>query len=154
MIYVGIDWADDHHDIVITDDSAKTLDQFRIDHTCDGFALLHSHLANHQTSPGLVLIAIETSRGLLVHELLQKATPSMPSIQRQSTVTKTDTYFQKQNLTFLMHRHLLISCALTATCFNPSNPFPKTTDFSTGFAVTSVKWLMKNQELPTRLSPA
>lgn len=72
MIYVGIDWADDHHDIVITDDSAKTLDQFRIDHTCDGFALLHSHLANHQTSPGLVLIAIETSRGLLVHELLQK----------------------------------------------------------------------------------
>src|SRR3972149_4052667 len=72
MIYVGIDWADDHHDILITDDSAKTLDQFRIDHTCDGFALLHSHLANHQTSPGLVLIAIETSRGLLVHELLQK----------------------------------------------------------------------------------
>ena len=72
MIYVGIDWADDHHDIFVTDDSAKTLDQFRIDHTCDGFALLHSHLANHQTLPGLVLIAIETSRGLLVHELLQK----------------------------------------------------------------------------------
>jgi transposase len=72
MIYVGIDWADDHHDIVITDDSAKTLDQFRIDHTCDGFALLHSHIANHQPSPALVLIAIETSRGLLVHELLEK----------------------------------------------------------------------------------
>ena len=72
MIYVGIDWADDHHDIVITDDSANTLDQFRIDHTCEGFALLHSHIANHQTSPDLVLIAIETSRGLLVHELLQK----------------------------------------------------------------------------------
>ena len=72
LIYVGIDWADDHHDIVITDDSANTLDQFRIDHTCEGFALLHSHIANHQTSPDLVLIAIETSRGLLVHELLQK----------------------------------------------------------------------------------
>ena len=72
MIYVGIDWADNHHDILITDDSAKTLDQFRIDHTCDGFALLHSHLANHQSSPSLVLLAIETSRGLLVHELLQK----------------------------------------------------------------------------------
>ena len=70
MIYVGIDWADDHHDIFVTDDSAKTLDQFRIDHTCEGFALFHSHIANHQTSPDLVLIAIETSRGLLVHELL------------------------------------------------------------------------------------
>ncbi|BBO17317.1 conserved hypothetical protein [Candidatus Brocadia pituitae] len=72
MIYVGIDWADDHHDVVITDDSAKTLDQFRIGHTCDGFALLHSHITQHQTSPSLVLVAIETSRGLLVHELLQK----------------------------------------------------------------------------------
>ncbi|OQY97590.1 MAG: hypothetical protein B6D35_14790, partial [Candidatus Brocadia sp. UTAMX2] len=72
MLYVGIDWADDHHDIVITDDSAQTLDQFRIDHTCDGFALLHSHIAHHQTSPGLVFVAIETSRGLLLHELLQK----------------------------------------------------------------------------------
>ena len=23
LIYLGIDWADDHHDIVITDDSAQ-----------------------------------------------------------------------------------------------------------------------------------
>ena len=29
-------------------------------------------LQNHQASPNLVLVAIETSRGLLVHELLQK----------------------------------------------------------------------------------
>ncbi|QQR65492.1 MAG: transposase [Candidatus Brocadia sp.] len=30
------------------------------------------HIANHQTSSSLVVIAIETSQGLLVHELLQK----------------------------------------------------------------------------------
>ena len=72
MIYVGIDWADDHHDIVITDDSAKTLNQFQIDHTPDGFALLHANIASHQKSPADVLIAIETNRrGLLVHELLR-----------------------------------------------------------------------------------
>ena len=53
MIYVGIDWADDHHDIVITDDSAKTLNQFQIDHTPDGFALLHANIANHQRKPPL-----------------------------------------------------------------------------------------------------
>jgi len=71
MIYVGIDWADDHHDIVITDDSAKTLNQFRINHTPDGFTLLHTTIASHQKSPADVLIAIETNRGLLVHELLR-----------------------------------------------------------------------------------
>src|SRR3990167_2660601 len=71
LIYLGIDWADDHHDIVITDDSAKTLNQFQIDHTPDGFALLHANIANYQKSPADVLIAIETNRGLLVHELIR-----------------------------------------------------------------------------------
>jgi len=32
MIYVGNDWADDHHDVAITDDSAKPLSQFQISH--------------------------------------------------------------------------------------------------------------------------
>src|SRR4030065_20423 len=71
LIYLGIDWADDHHDIVITDDSAKTLNQFQIDHTPDGFAQLHANIANYQKSPADVLIAIETNRGLLVHELIR-----------------------------------------------------------------------------------
>jgi hypothetical protein len=50
MIYVGIDWADDYHDIVITDDSAKTLNQFQIDHTPEGFARIHANIAKHQKS--------------------------------------------------------------------------------------------------------
>lgn len=52
IIYVGIDWADDHHDILITDDSAKTLNQFQINHTPEGFALLHE---NHCTTPKIPL---------------------------------------------------------------------------------------------------
>ena len=72
MIYVGIDWADDHHDIVITDDSAKTLDQFgSTTHAMGLHCFIHT-LQTTKRPPGLVLIAIETSRGLLVHELLQK----------------------------------------------------------------------------------
>lgn len=46
----------------------------------------------------------------------------------------------------------LYTCALTTTCLNRSNPFPKITDSPTGFAVISVKWPMKDRELPTRLS--
>ena len=40
MIYVGIDWADDHHDVAITDDSAQTLSTFQISHDSSGFAAL------------------------------------------------------------------------------------------------------------------
>jgi transposase len=71
MIYVGIDWADDHHDVAITDDSAKTLSQFQISHDSSGFAALHGQLAKFKQSPDQILIALETSRGLLVHELLR-----------------------------------------------------------------------------------
>lgn len=71
MIYVGIDWADDHHDVAITDDSAKTLSQFQITHDSSGFARFHEQIAKFKQSPDQILVALETNRGLLVHELLR-----------------------------------------------------------------------------------
>lgn len=71
MIYVGIDWADDHHDVAITDDSAQTLSKFQISHDSSGFTKLHAQLASFQLPPDQILVALETSRGLLVHELLR-----------------------------------------------------------------------------------
>jgi transposase len=71
MIYVGIDWADDHHQVAITDDSAETLSQFQISHDTAGFAMLREEIARFCSSPDQVLVALETSRGLLVHELLR-----------------------------------------------------------------------------------
>jgi hypothetical protein len=67
MIYVGIDWADDHHDVAITDDSAETLSKFQISHDSFGFTKLHTQLATFQLPPEQILIALDTSRGLLVH---------------------------------------------------------------------------------------
>ena len=72
MLYVGIDWADDHHDVCLTDDSAKTLAQFQISHTAEGFNTLHKAIAPHQADPQQVAVALETSRGLLVHDLLRQ----------------------------------------------------------------------------------
>jgi len=70
MLYVGIDWADDHHDVAITDDSAETLAEFQVSHDTSGFAALQDQIARFNYPPDQVLVAIETSRGLLVHELL------------------------------------------------------------------------------------
>ena len=70
MLYVGIDWADDHHDVCLTDDTATTLAEFQIAHSAAGFASLHDAIAQHQSDPTQVLVALETSRGLLVYDLL------------------------------------------------------------------------------------
>lgn len=41
MLYVGIDWADNHHDVCLTDDWSQSIAGFQISHTAEGFARLH-----------------------------------------------------------------------------------------------------------------
>jgi transposase len=70
-VYVGIDWADDHHDVHITNDSAETLDNFRIQHSHEGMEKLKNHLVKFTSDPSSVLVAIESHRGLLIYALLE-----------------------------------------------------------------------------------
>lgn len=67
MIYVGIDWAEAHHDVCILDDHGTVADTFRIDNSLAGVARLHQRVGDHVDDAGEVAIGIETDRGLLVH---------------------------------------------------------------------------------------
>jgi transposase len=70
-IYVGIDWADDHHDIYITDDSAAALDSLSIPHSHEGMEKLISRVAKCCAERESVLVAIESHQGLLIYALLE-----------------------------------------------------------------------------------
>lgn len=70
-VYVGIDWADDHHDVHITNDSAETLDNFRIQHSHEGVEKLKNRLVKFTSNPEGVLVAIESHHGLLIYALLE-----------------------------------------------------------------------------------
>lgn len=72
MYYVGIDWADDHHDVFITDDTAVKLDSFTIPHTAEGVCSLLNKLSKLTASKEQILIALETPKNLLVYSLLDK----------------------------------------------------------------------------------
>lgn len=72
MYYVGIDWADDHHDIHITDDSSKKLESFRIAHNPEGFDSFLSRIQNLSLDKNKFLFALETSKGLLIASLLKE----------------------------------------------------------------------------------
>jgi transposase len=69
-VYVGIDWANDHHDVHITDDTATALDSFTIAHSYEGMETLKERLARFSTKPQDVLIAVESHQGLLMYALL------------------------------------------------------------------------------------
>ena len=69
-IFVGIDWAEAHHDISVLDEAGAVLAKRRIAEGLEGVGQLHTLLAEHAAEPNEVVIGIETDRGLLVGALL------------------------------------------------------------------------------------
>src|SRR6202167_170146 len=65
-VFCGIDWAEDHHDIALTDRDGQLLARRRISDDAGGLAALLGLLAEHGDSAGdPVPVAIETPRALL-----------------------------------------------------------------------------------------
>lgn len=70
MIFVGVDWSEDHHDIDIRDRAGRQLANRRVTHGVAGIAELHELISSHVSEPDEVKIGIETDRGLLVNALV------------------------------------------------------------------------------------
>jgi transposase len=70
MIFVGIDWAEAHHDVCVLDSDGDVLATRRIAEGLEGVARLHALLGEHADEADDVVIGIETDRGLLVTALL------------------------------------------------------------------------------------
>jgi transposase len=70
MIFVGIDWAEAHHDICVLDREGEVLATRRVPDGLEGVARLHALLGDHADEPEEVVVGIETDRGLLVGALL------------------------------------------------------------------------------------
>jgi transposase len=80
MLFVGDDWAEDHHDIEVQDEDGRRLARARLPEGVDGLARLHELLAEHLTEDDVdpetgfvaqnVIIGIETDRGTWVSALV------------------------------------------------------------------------------------
>ena len=85
MLFVGDDWAEDHHDVEILDSSGKRLARARLPEGMAGMTRLHEMIAEHldedageaavdpetgMLAPGRVVVGIETDRGPWVAALL------------------------------------------------------------------------------------
>src|SRR6478609_6905918 len=69
MIFVGDDWAEDHHDVYLMDDAGQRLAARRLPEGLSGIRGLHELIAAHADEPDQVMIGIETDRGLWVSAL-------------------------------------------------------------------------------------
>jgi transposase len=70
LIFVGIDWAEKHHDVCVVDHEGEVLAKGRVADGVEGIARLHEMVAQHAEEPEEAIIGIETDRGLLVGALI------------------------------------------------------------------------------------
>jgi transposase len=70
MIFVGVDWAEVHHDVTVLDQAGTALGSVRIPDTLAGVRRLHALVAEHADDPTQVAVGIETPTGLLPQALL------------------------------------------------------------------------------------
>lgn len=70
MIFVGNDWAQDHHDIHVMNTEGKRLAVRRFPEGVAGVSAFHALISEHADTPEEVLVGIETDHGLWVASLV------------------------------------------------------------------------------------
>lgn len=70
MVFVGVDWAEAHNDVLVMDEAGAVLGRRRCRVGVEGLAELHGLIADHADEPEQVVIGIELDSGLLVSSLV------------------------------------------------------------------------------------
>ena len=69
-VFVGVDWAEAHHDVCVKGRSGETLAKRRVPEGIEGVRGFHELVEPFIEDPGEVMVAIETDRGLFVGALI------------------------------------------------------------------------------------
>ncbi len=78
MWYVGLDWADTHHDVEVLDEHGHRVGTQRFAHTHEGLNKLKAWLLQIAKDPEQLACIVETNHGLLISFLLEAGIPVSP----------------------------------------------------------------------------
>jgi hypothetical protein len=78
VLGIGIDWAEEFHDIALGTPAKGVIEQFRIDHGPDGVAALIERAPRLEPDPAEVRVVLETRHGLLVEALVDAGFTVVP----------------------------------------------------------------------------
>jgi hypothetical protein len=70
VLFVGVDWAEAHHDLCVLAEDGRVLARGRISDDLAGVGRLHQLVGEHAEMAGQVVVGIETDRGLLAGALV------------------------------------------------------------------------------------
>lgn len=75
MLYLGIDWSQDHHDVCFLNEAGQRMSQLHFEHSLEGFEQIEHERARFGLPPAECLVAIETSYNPIVDFLLDYGYP-------------------------------------------------------------------------------
>ena len=78
MWYVGLDWADTHHDVEVLDEAGKRVGARRFAHSHEGLNALKQFVLSIAAQPENLACIVETNHGLLITFLLEAGIPVYP----------------------------------------------------------------------------
>lgn len=78
MWYVGLDWSDTHHDVVVLDEAGHRVGKERFAHSAQDLQHLKHFLLSIASDPEQLACIVETSHGLLISFLLEAGIPVYP----------------------------------------------------------------------------
>lgn len=84
-VYAGLDWASDHHDLIVVDRRGQRLESLRFDHTLSAWQQTLARLREL----GVQAVAIETTRGMAVQQLLDAGVTVYPVMPRAAAHYRT-----------------------------------------------------------------
>jgi transposase len=70
MIFVGIDWSEQQHEVEVMAESGQRLRSLRIAHGVEGLAKLQETISAFTREPNEVVVGVEADHGLLVNALV------------------------------------------------------------------------------------
>lgn len=99
MWYAGIDWANEHHDALVIDETGRQIGSLRVEHSPQGMSRLNTYVEQMigAESKEQMACIIETTHGLLIAHLLEAGWPVYPvnprtvDRRRSASGAKTDT---------------------------------------------------------------
>jgi hypothetical protein len=72
LLFIGDDWAEDHHDVELQDETGRRLQRARLPEGMAGISRLHAMVGRHagDAEDVRVFVGIETDRGMWVQALV------------------------------------------------------------------------------------
>jgi len=89
MWYVGLDWADTHHDVEVPYLAGQRVGARRFSHSHEGLNELKQFVLNIAASPDQLACIVETSQGLLITFLLEAGIPVYPVNPKMANQLRT-----------------------------------------------------------------